>query len=211
MIITILGPQGSGKGTQADKLAEEFDMTHVSMGDVLRDEVHKHGKLAGIIRECMNEGKLIPDEINNKIVSKVIEKYERNLILDGYPRNLDQAKYIANFSKPDILIFLTISDDVAVKRISRRLVCTGNHKVYTEGQVTPQDIKECEESGGKIVRREDDNPKNVLSRLKVYHEETVPAIEHLKNQGCKVIEIDAEADIDRVFSILKTKVHSLIK
>ncbi len=204
MIIIVMGPQGSGKGTQAEKLAEHLDLMHVSMGDVFRDEVEKHGPYADIVRKCMNEGKLIPREINNKIVENVVKKYRGHLILDGYPRNIRQAKFLTSFAQVDLVFCINISDEEAVNRISKRRICTSNHKVFIEGQITPEDIKECEDAGGKIIRREDDTPENVKKRLQLYHEETVPIIDYLKKVS-NVFEINGEQPIDDVFKEIKEK------
>lgn len=204
MIIIIMGPQGSGKGTQADKLADKFDMIHVSTGDILRDEVQRHGKYEDIVKECMNKGELVPDKINDAIVKKVVERYKKGLILDGYPRSMHQAQEILNMTKIDYIVSLNIDDETAVERISKRLICTSNHKVFIEGKITKEDIKECEDSGGKIIKREDDTPENVKSRLKVYHEETAPIIDYFKKQKQNVIEVDATKPINEVYEdILK--------
>lgn len=200
MIIVIMGPQGSGKGTQADLLAEKFDLKHISLGDVLRDEVQRHGPYADIVRECMNKGELIPEKINDEIAKKVINRYKEYLILDGYPRNIHQAEFLLSLVKVDVVINLNLSEKEAINRISKRLICTSNHKVFVEDTITPKDIHDCHMSGGEIVKREDDNEENVKRRLDVYKKETMPLVDFFKRKGVVVLEIDASKSIQDVFS-----------
>lgn len=207
MIIVIMGPQGSGKGTQADKLAEKYKLRHVSLGDVLRDEVKRHGPYADIVKKCMDQGDLIPDKINDEIAKRVIERYKEYLILDGYPRSIHQAKFLLSIAKVDVVIVLDITDEVAIQRISKRLICTSNHKVFIEDEITPKDIHDCTVSGGEIVKRDDDKQENVKRRLKVYHKETKPVIEFFKKQGVAIVNVDASYSIDKVFKKIEEELE----
>ncbi|MFT4260867.1 MAG: adenylate kinase family protein [Candidatus Woesearchaeota archaeon] len=204
MKIVILGPQGSGKGTQADLLAQKKGLIHISLGDVLRDEVKRHGPYADIVKKAMDEGKLVPREINNKILENVLKRYPDNFILDGYPRNERQATFLLNLTDVDKVIALNISDEVAINRISKRLICTSNHKVFIEDKITAKDIHDCTASGGEIVKRDDDKPENVLNRLSLYHKENDLVLKVFKDKKVDIIHVDASSDIDSVFEdILK--------
>jgi adenylate kinase len=207
MIIVIMGPQGSGKGTQADKLAQKYKLKHISIGDVLRDEVNRHGPYADIVKKCMDQGDLIPDKINDEIAKRVIERYKEYLILDGYPRSIHQANFLLSIAKVDVVIVLDITDKVAVDRISKRLICTSNHKVFIEDKITPMDIHDCTVSGGEIIKRDDDKKENVLRRLEVYHKETKPVIDFFKKNNVEVIQIDASSSIDDVFKKIEEELE----
>ena len=206
-----MGPQGCGKGTQADKLAMEFDLIHVSIGDILREEVEKHGPYADIVKEAMNKGELIPEEINDKIVSNVVERYGKNIILDGYPRDMHQAEYLTNILDIDLILSLDIGDETAVERISKRLVCTGNHKVYIEDNITEKDREECRKAGGKLVKREDDTPEKVKKRLAIYHEETQPVIDYFKKNNYNVVEVNAENSVEEVYEDIRSAMNNIKK
>ncbi len=199
MNIVIMGPQGCGKGTQATLISKELDIKHVSMGDVLRDIVKNEGENHELIRSAMKKGDLIPDEINNKAVKDVLEKNKGGVILDGYPRNTDQAQFLVENTKIDLVLALNISDDESVKRIGKRRICTANNKIFIDDKITQKDIDECEKLGGKIIKREDDEPKSVLKRLNIYHEKTTPVLDVFKQKGVRVEEIPAEGSIQEVF------------
>ena len=199
MKIVIMGPQGSGKGTQATLISKELDIKHVSMGDVLRDVVKNEGENFELIRDAMKKGDLIPDDINNKAVKDVLKQNPKGVILDGYPRNTSQAQFLVENSTVDLVIALNISDEEAVKRIGKRRICTANNKIFIQDKITQKDIDECEALGGKIIQREDDEPESVLKRLNIYHEKTTPVLDVFKQKGIRVEVIPAEGSIQDVF------------
>ncbi len=209
-ILLIMGPQGSGKGTQAELIAKEYNVKHVSMGDILRDEARRETEQGKLLREYMNAGKLIPDEINDGLVRSVVEGNKNNgLLLDGYPRNKHQAEYLLGIARVDGIIVVNISDEEAVKRIGKRRICTATKKIYIDDQVTEEDVKECEAAGGKIVQRDDDTPGAVRKRLQIYHENTAPLLEVFNEKGVKVIVVNGEQSVENVFGDIKKELSLL--
>ncbi len=203
MNIVITGPQGCGKGTQAVLISKEKNVKHVSMGDVLRNIVKNKEENHELIRDFMKKGELIPDEINNQAVKKVLDKNPEGVILDGYPRNITQANFLIKNSVIDLVLVLDISDEEAIKRIGKRRICTANNKIYIADQITEEDKKECEELGGEIITREDDQPVSVKKRLDIYHEKTTPVLDFFRKEGVNVQIIPAEAPIEEVFERIK--------
>ena len=206
-----MGPQGSGKGTQAELIAKEYGIEHVSTGDVLREEVKNKGPYAEEVQKCMVEGKLVPDRINDELVKKVVEKYEKNLILDGYPRNLHQAEFLSGITNVDLIIKINISDEESVNRISKRIICTATKKIYIEDKITEEDKKECESKGGELVKREDDKPESVKKRLDIYHTETSKVSDFFEKVGTPILDINGEQPVEEVFKEIKNELDKLMR
>lgn len=210
MTYIITGPQGSGKGTQAKMLAKEFGIEHVSIGDVLRLEVANDTKLGKIVHSYMQEGKLIPLKINNEVVQSVLNK-NRNIILDGYPRNKDQAEYLLANTKVEGVIVLKVSDDESINRISKRRICTANNKILIEGAITQKDRDECSALGGEIIKRDDDEPVAIKKRLQIYHHDTEPLMKLFREHNIEIIEVNGEKTILELFEEMKLKTQHLFE
>ena len=208
MTFVFLGPQGAGKGTQARLIAEEFGFEHVSIGDYLRKEVAKQSDVGKLIQSYMLEGKLIPTDVNNQIIRGIIEGRD-DLIIDGYPRTSDQARFLFSNFKIQGLVVLDIGEEESLRRLSKRLVCTANHKNFIEGHVSEKDVLECEALGGKIIRRSDDEPRAIKKRLEIYHKETEPLIELFVQNNIPVVRVNAERSVDEIFSEVKEKIKHL--
>jgi len=194
MIILIIGPPASGKGTQIEKIAEKFKLRHIpSPGDLFRkigdEEVKKY----------LSTGRLVPDELVAKLVFKEIDDAE-NFILDSYPRNLNQAKTLDNFlakrnKKLDYVIYLKTGEEEIIKRITNRRVCVKCGKIYNLATNPPKEDEKCE-CGGELIQREDDKEEVVRARLDVFRKYTEPLLEYYKD---KLIVIDGEQPVDKVF------------
>ncbi len=196
MKLIVLGPQGSGKGTQAQRLAEHFSIVHIDVGQLIRDESLKPTGIK--IRKIIDEGKLLPNAIPNKIVKARLAEpdVQDGWILDGYPRNLAEAEFLDEIDQPDAVIFLEISDKIAVERLGQRRICSKCHKIYDAS------AKKCG-CGGKLIQREDDTPKAIKKRLELYHDETEPLHEYYKPRKISHV-IDGTKAPDNVFKdILK--------
>ena len=208
MTYIILGPQGSGKGTQANLLAKEFNLEHISVGDILRKEVASGSEVGKIIQGYMTEGKLIPFDLNNQLVKSAIEGKD-NLIVDGYPRTREQAKFLFSNFKISGLIVIDISEAESVRRISKRLICTATNKILIEGNITDDDLRECKALGGRVIKRDDDKPDAIRKRLEIYHRETEPLIDLFKENNVPIIRVHGEIPINDLFCILKEKFRKL--
>lgn len=193
MKLLFIGPQGSGKGTQAAIISKYLNISHISTGDIFRSLT---GELKQQVDSIINKGNLVPDELTLKILKQRISNTDCNkgFILDGFPRNLNQANLLENIIKIDKVIEISISDEEAIKRIAGRVTCekckTG-YNLITEPK--PKDPSQCDKCNGKLVQRADDNPEAIKKRLHTYHQETEPILNKYKQI---LIKINGEQDID---------------
>lgn len=203
MIGLIMGPQGSGKGTQAQYIQRDYNYKHCSMGDLLKAERAKGTEDGKIIDEIVKKGDLVPEEITNKIAAKAIQEHQK-ILFDGYPRNMAQAKFlIENNYKIEFIVVVEIGEEESVRRLGKRRICTANGKIFISDKITPQDIDECEDAGGTIITRDDDKPAAIKNRLKIYKEQTEPLIEYFSRLGTKIIRINGEQPIEKVYEDIK--------
>lgn len=203
--ILIMGPQGSGKGTQSRLLAKKLKIISISMGDILRQEIKEKTKIGRMIEPYLKSGELIMPEINNKLVIGRLRKKDaiKGFALDGYPRTLEQAKFIDKKIKFTHVIDVSISDPEAVRRLSGRITCRKCGAVYHIKYNPPKKKNICDECGGELFVREDDYFKAIKERLKIYHQQTLPVLKHYKKQGI-LFDIDGEQSIEAVHNdILK--------
>ncbi len=205
-----MGPQGSGKGTQAETISKKYGLEHVSIGDLLRAEVASGSETGKIVEKYMREGALIPMHINNAIVKKVLEK-NKKILLDGYPRNREQAEFITENTNPKCIIVINISEEESITRLSKRLICTATKKIFIEDKITQEDIQECEKQGGKLIKRDDDKPDAIKKRLDIYNTETKPVIEIFKEQNIPIINIDGEKSIQEINDEITEKLKPYIE
>jgi len=193
MKIILIGPQGSGKGTQAKILSEKMGIPHISTGDLVRGAV---GELKEEVDSYINKGNLIPDEL---IVGMLKERLDdedclEGFILDGFPRNPEQAKMLEGIMKVDRVIEISISDDEAVRRISGRFACSKCGKGYNVVTMTPPKKEgKCDDCGGELTQRGDDHEAALRKRLGIYHNETEPLLENYNS-----IKIDGEQSARKV-------------
>lgn len=202
MKLILLGPQGSGKGTQAEKLAELLVIPALSMGQLLREEVAAGGELAEIIRHSTQTGVLVNDQIAAKVLKARITKpdTESGYILDGYPRNISQFKAFT-FDEPTHVVIIGLSDEEAVRRLGGRLTCTVCGKI-TSVTAGASEGDPCPCGQGAFRQREDDTEESILRRLKIYKDETLPVIEEYEKRGI-VRHLDGSGSIDEVFELVK--------
>ena len=193
MNIIFAGAQGSGKGTQAKILSEKMKIPHISTGDLLRNA---EGELKKEVEEYMQSGKLVPDTLMLNILKERLSKEDckSGFILDGYPRNLNQAQELAKITKIDNVFNIEISDEEAIKRLSGRWSCKNCGAIYNT--VTgPKSSKEkvCDKCQSSLVQRADDKEEAIKARLKIYHEETKPIFKFFNT-----IKVNGEQDIEKV-------------
>ena len=180
MNIILLGPQGSGKGTQATLLAQHFELCTVSVGELLRHEADKKTKRGNLIKETLSRGDLVPTKISMKLLQEYLEKNtcKNGIILDGFPRTLEQAEALDDIIAIDHVIELQLSDEQAVERLTGRLQCKQGHVYGTD--IPPKKKNTCDIDGEKLFMREDDNPNAIKERLTIYHDETEPLLEYYR-------------------------------
>lgn len=212
MNITILGPQGAGKGTQGRKLAKEYNLYYLETGEMLRRMALKNPEVDEAINK---EGKLLPDEFVFDLITKDLSKNAPDtdgFILDGFPRSVEQYGLISNWlgsrgEKIDHVIFLNLPREEVVRRITGRRVCPSCGKIYniyTSPQPPQKDTCWC---GGVLTHRKDDTPEALEERLKEYDSTTLPLVEKLKEDGI-LAEFDATKSIDELFADITAYIKS---
>lgn len=209
-IIILLGLPGSGKGTQAAILSNELVLPHISTGDIFRKMILEDFEESKLLAGYMNEGKLVPTDLVNKIVRRFIlsDECKEGCILDGYPRTLDQAEYfIENIDAEINVIFFKIEDDIVTKRILGRTSCASCGKIYNKYFDKPKVDGVCDECGSKeFSSRSDDDEATISSRIEEYKKETLPLVEYYQHKG-RFFTVNAggtkEDVIDEMATIIK--------
>ncbi|WP_066416097.1 adenylate kinase [Halorubrum aethiopicum] len=198
--ILLLGAPGAGKGTQSAKLAEEYGIDHVTTGDALRANKDMETEY-GTPRSFMEAGELVPDPVVNEIVKTALENAD-GFVLDGYPRNLEQAEYLSGITDLDAVVLLDVDDEVLVDRLTGRRVCTECGANYHVDFQPPEEAGVCDECGGELIQRDDDTEETARERLEVFAENTEPVIDHFREEGV-LEEVDGEATPDEVFDRIR--------
>ncbi len=206
MNIIFLGPPGAGKGTQAKLVAERFHIPHISTGDILREAVTNGSELGKKVKNIMESGELVPDDLMVDIVKERIGRADckKGFILDGFPRTIVQANALDEVLKGmnkeiEGTVYFKIEEEEVVKRISARRVCSKCGAVYNLVYSPPKVNGICDKCGAPIYQRDDDKEETVRKRYSVYIEKTVNLLDFYKKQG-KLFEVDASKDIEKVKS-----------
>ncbi|MGV8082175.1 MAG: adenylate kinase [Coriobacteriia bacterium] len=205
MNIVLLGAPGAGKGTQAEKLIEEFGIPHISTGDILRAAVKAGTPLGLEAKRFMDAGELVPDEVVIGLVKSRLGEpdTDKGFILDGFPRTTIQAEALdgalASLGKKiEAALAITVDPEVIVKRLTSRRVCRACGAITTVGGGDA-----CPKCGGEIYQRDDDNEATVRNRLDVYERSTAPLIDYYRAHGV-MHEIDGDRPIDAVYQDVKS-------
>ncbi|SDM47252.1 Adenylate kinase [Halogranum gelatinilyticum] len=202
--VLLLGPPGAGKGTQSKRLAAEFDLEHVTTGDALRANKHMETEY-GTPASFMDAGELVPDPVVNEIVKTALEDAD-GYVLDGYPRNLDQVEYLDSVTELDYVFYLAVDEDELVRRLTGRRVCPDCGATFHTEFDQPEEEGVCDECGAELTQRDDDTEDTVRERLRVYHENTAPVVEHYRETGT-LVEVEGEGTPDEVFDELATELR----
>ncbi len=204
MYIIFLGAPGAGKGTQASIMAKELNLIHIASGDLLRQAIEQGTEIALQAKSYMEKGKLVPDEITIQMVLERMSATdcESGVILDGFPRNLKQAKALdkalAEQAKAvDKVVYIKVSEEELTRRLSGRWICRNCQTPCHSTDSPPEIWVECDRCGGELYQRTDDTPSTVKERLKVYFAETAPLIDYYTQSG-KLLEINGEGKINEI-------------
>jgi adenylate kinase len=206
MNIVILGPQGSGKDTQAEKIAEHFNLERVNMGNFLREVAKRDTPLGKEIYRYQNvTGTMVPSRILKEVLGIKLNSFsrEQGIVFEGVPRTMEQAQYFdeavqESGRKIDKVVYIKISKEDTLRRISKRRVCKGCGKILIMGQDVENEKEKCPDCGGDIILRIDDTDEVIAKRLKVFQDETIPVIEYYRKQE-KLLEVDGAQSIEKVF------------
>jgi adenylate kinase len=199
MRIVLLGPQGAGKGTQAQRISRETGAKHISTGDLVRAEIKSGSELGQTIKDYNDRGDLVPDEIIVEMMKPYLDKAD-SWILDGFPRNESQAEALDRMladidAELDAAVALEAPDDLLVERLSGRRTSETTGNIYHAEYDPPPD--DPDEDPGPFVQREDDREESIRHRLKVYHDQTEPLKDYYTDRGIQVT-VDATQDIPEV-------------
>lgn len=211
MNLVLLGPPGSGKGTQAARLSKEVGLAHISTGDILREAVRQGTALGVQANNYMKSGQLVPDEVIIGIVQERLKQPDcaKGFLLDGFPRTIPQAEKLDQITQLDGVVSLDVSDEDCVQRLSGRRSCPGCgmsfHILYNQ----PKTAERCDRCGAALIQREDDKPETVLKRLQVYARQTEPLIQYYDRSG-RLLRVDGSAAPENVYKELKNMIQSRI-
>jgi len=204
MRIVLLGPPGSGKGTQAGVIAQKLGLAHVASGDLFREAARRGDKLGKQVKSYMEKGLLVPDKITIKMILERISAPDckKGCMLDGFPRTLEQAKALdkalgGNGEVIDRVIYINVATDELVRRLSGRFICRSCQMPYHLISSPPKVKGKCDKCDGELYQRADDSAETVRRRLDGYRAETAPLIDYYKKAG-KLIEINGAGDIAKI-------------
>lgn len=186
----MLGPPGSGKGTQAHVISELYGVPVITTGDMLREAVAKETEYGKVAKGYMARGELVPDEIVNGVVRERLSRGDLGggFILDGFPRSTPQAEFLDGFLEEndlrlDYVLYVTLGDEAIVKRLSSRRSCPKCGEVYHLVSKPPEKKGVCDRCGSKLIQRNDDKPDVIRNRLEVYREKTQPLLDRYAGKG----------------------------
>ncbi|MBQ9063241.1 MAG: adenylate kinase [Eubacterium sp.] len=209
MRIIMLGAPGAGKGTQAKMIASEYQIPHISTGDIFRSNIKNGTELGKKAKEYMDQGLLVPDSLTcDLVVDRIAQDDAKNgYVLDGFPRTIPQAEALTEALKArgeaiDYAIDIEVPDENIVTRMSGRRACLGCGATYHIKYNPPKTENVCDACGKELVLRDDDKPETVQKRLDVYHEQTQPLISYYTEAGV-LKELDGTQDIDVIFGQIK--------
>lgn len=198
--ICVFGPQGSGKGTQAEKLVETYGIPQVSPGNMFRKAIADQTELGKKVDHILKAGNLVPNEVTNALMQERLEQEDAidGFVLDGYPRNENQADALDSIVPLHYVFVIDITDEESVNRISRRRVCLECGTTYHLDAKPPKQEGVCDVDGKALVQREDDKPEAIKKRLEIYHDETEPLFKRYEERGI-LYRIDGMQSIDAVW------------
>ncbi len=213
LVIVLLGPPGSGKGTQAVRLSEALHIPHISTGDLFRYNIKNETPLGLKVKEILSQGKLVPDDVTLDMLFERLSKPDckNGYLLDGVPRTVAQAEIIQNHLKdtPHKLLVcnLVVSDDEVLKRITGRRSCPQCNKIYHVQSSPPKEDGICDICHVPLIQRQDDKAEVVTERLKAYYQQTKPVEDFYKQTG-QVYSIDGAKTSDQVFDSLMKVINT---
>lgn len=213
--IMFIAPPAAGKGTQAELVVEKYHIPHISTGDILREISKEDSEIGEYVRETMASGKLVKDEITYQLIEDRLKKDDckNGFLMDGFPRNLDQAiEYDKILNKLNYevgnVILIDIDKEILEKRITGRRLCEKCGAIYNinDENMTPKIESVCDDCGGKLYQRSDDNLESFQTRYQTYLDKTEPIIDHYKKQNVLKV-VDGNDTIDNIFK----KIDEIIK
>jgi adenylate kinase len=214
--IILLGPPGAGKGTQATWISEEFNIPHISSGNIFRENLKNKTELGKIALQYIERGELVPDDVTIEMIKDRLNRPDckNGALLDGFPRTPEQASALdkilaAAGGQVNCVPLITVPSDILVERISGRRVCRENEHVYHIINKQPKFPGICDIDGSELYQREDDKEETVRRRILVYEQQTTPLIEYYQNKGL-VISVDGTREIGEVSNQLLREIKKAL-
>lgn len=209
MHLVLMGPPGAGKGTQAALIARDFDIPHISIGDMLRDAVKQRTKLGEKAKEYMDRGDLVPDVLVVDITGERLAAPDtkKGFVLDGFPRTLEQAvslkEILADVSiNLDVVLNLEVSEEELLRRLTGRRVCPNCQATYHLVFNPPKSLGVCDRCGHDLIQRDDDKKSTVKQRLQVYYSQSRPLVDYYRERGL-LVNVDGDQSVDEVYEDVK--------
>jgi adenylate kinase len=216
MNLILLGPPGAGKGTQAERLREDFGLPHIATGDMLRAEVARGSELGERARRYMNNGDLVPDELIVEMITRRIEDGDAGdgFVLDGFPRNEQQARALEEAlehldRRLTAALLIDLPDEEVVRRLAGRRVCVKNPThIYHVELDPPKHEGVCDQDGARLIQRDDDREETIHRRLEVYHGQTEPLLAYYDSAGL-LRRFDGRRSVEEVHGHIRATVATL--
>ena len=201
-----MGIQGSGKSTQAKMLMDDYDLVHISVGDIFRWNIQMHTKLGARVRRIIDEGKLVSDDIVEEIVRDRLDIHDWNygFILDGFPRNHPQAEFFLESYDIDAIVHIEVPDDEILRRIDARRLCDSCGLDYNLIEHRSKVEDKCDVCGGRLVRRPDDEESAARQRMQDYHEKTRPILEVFARKELAIM-VDGQKKPDEIQAEIRSR------
>ena len=199
--LVLLGPPGCGKGTQAEKMGDDLGYVKLSTGDMLREAVRNQTELGLKAKTYMDAGALVPNDLIIGLMKEKIEGLDK-IILDGFPRTVEQADALAEQVEIDIAINIDVPDEELISRLTQRRSCPECNAVYHLSNKPPAKEGICDKCGAGLYQRDDDKEETVKNRLEVYRKNTFPLIEYYEKRG-KLVTIPGVGDISEIYAAVK--------
>ncbi|MGB9959685.1 MAG: adenylate kinase family protein [Candidatus Bathyarchaeales archaeon] len=192
--LIIFGAPGSGKGTYASRLLSRLNLEVVATGDIFRGMIKEETPLGLKVKEYVEKGLLVPDEITLEVLKQYLAKIPKGkgFLLDGYPRTIEQAKALDKIAKIDAVIHLIVPDWIIIERLSSRRICKNCGAIYNLLYLKPKRDMICDKCGGSLYQREDDVPEVIKRRIEVYEKQTQPLLEYYREKGVPFVEAKCE-------------------
>jgi adenylate kinase len=216
MRVVLLGAPGAGKGTQCKRVVERYGVSHLSSGDILRQQRADKTELGRKAQSFMDSGGLVPDDIIVEMMVEAIEKASSaGFVLDGFPRTVNQAQelgrsLLSHNDEIDIVISLQIADDEVIRRMAGRRSCPRCGAVYHLENLRPKVDGVCDKDGAELIQRSDDKPDVVANRLKTYHQQTRPVADYYRAKDI-LYDVDASKGPDEVAAVVFERLDTLVK
>ncbi|KAB8127649.1 adenylate kinase [Gracilibacillus oryzae] len=216
MNLILMGLPGAGKGTQAEKIVEKYQIPHISTGDMFRSAIKEGTELGQKAKSFMDEGSLVPDEVTIGIVEERLGKSdcETGFLLDGFPRTIAQAEaldqLLSKMNKSlDYVLYVDVDKNELVERLTGRRICPTCGATYHVKFNPPKQEGICDKDGTELIQREDDQPGTVKNRLEVNIEQTQPMLDFYSDKG-SLVTIDGSQQIDKVFQDIDEKLKNIL-